>query len=234
MERARQAPEGASASAADDDLASSSERSAALQAASSAIPPPESPTAAGVLHFANGRRPAGCSRSCVAGRAPAGCCLHCGLTWTCAPRARGLCPGSICLSATARRDRPDHRTHDEHDERLRSRARRLANVARSSRGRGARLGVLRSFTSPSPPRADCCGERARFCRIFTRITDATARPGTDRSSVRQDRQLDRLVAPVPEAHGQERRCEGRERHQPRSAADGRVDRKSARATTVGA
>jgi hypothetical protein len=45
--------------------------------------------------------------------------------------------------------------------------------------------------------------------------------GTDRSSVRQDRQLERLSRPVPEAHGQERRREGRERdqHDPRPTGE---------------
>jgi hypothetical protein len=38
-------------------------------------------------------------------------------------------------------------------------------------------------------------------------------PGTDRSGVRQDRQLERLSRPVPEAHGDERSREARERQQ---------------------
>jgi hypothetical protein len=46
--------------------------------------------------------------------------------------------------------------------------------------------------------------------------------GTDRNSVRQDGQLERLARPVPEAHGQERGREARERQQPEPGPTGEL------------
>ena len=112
VERVRQAPERATVSAADDDRLVEREIGGA-EACEHCDATSGEPDRGGVL---DGERQAAGRVLHELRRAPDRR-LGRRLDPHARPRARGLRPGSVGGGATARRHRPDHRTHDEHEDR---------------------------------------------------------------------------------------------------------------------